>query len=1279
MKKNIIILLLALLAVFQTSAKPVDANTALRVATTFLSAQSRTEIGTLNDISSQLPFNEFYLFTSENGFVIVAGDDCVRPILAYSLSNSFEVEMMPINIRLWLQSYEDQIAYYKSFQRSNSSSPFSADKQTDIVAAEWERLLNGEAAEGSKTIVGPLLQTTWNQSPYYNNLCPYDSDEEANAVTGCTATATAQVMKYWNHPTTGYGSHSYYTNDFGTLSANFGNTTYNWANMPNALSSSSTTAQLNAVGTLMFHVGVAVEMNYGVGGSSAATTNHGYIDYPSAENALVTYFKYSPALHSIHLEDYTEEQWASLLRNELDNNRPVIYTGYDPSGGHAFVCDGYNSSTGQFHFNWGWGGWCDGYYTIGYLNPASGGTGGNSTYTFNLSNSAIIGIQPNSNWNSGSVITATPNNSAYGSVTGGGTKLFGDTVTLKATANSGYRFVEWSDGYKYNPRQFIATGGNITMIAEFEPLSGDTLYYSSNHQLTSFGTGSNSDDAYWGIKLPASVLTNGHNLTKVQLFIPEAGSYDLTVYAGSTSNSVYTSTYNASASDEDQWCTITLSSPVTIDGTQPIWITFHNNGVAYPASLSYSSGNSDALLWGSSFGSIASSWNYSFMIRGIFQGPANVNQGDTLSYCADSSHVTNVGAGGSLYWGISFTPAQLAGHNTLEKVLLYINEAGSYTLNIYSGNDSLPVTLLRSQTYTLSNTNAYNECVLSSPLAISPNSHLWVTFHNSGINYPASACNYTGDYHSDWASTNGTSWAPLHQLSSSLVYSWMIKCVTSQTTAAADIVVGGPTELRAGEQYTFTATVTQSGYNVTWNLQGASPSTAYGTTATTSWNNAGTYNVIATATSGSIVIKDTLQVSVTYCGTITTFPYTMGFETNEDIICWDNYNSAGGTEWRQYYWTGGGSVSHNGTASLGSMLDNTSSYNWLISPQIAIPIAGTATLAWYDLIYAESGSGQIYQLLVSTNGTSWTPLQSINFNSGDDWNLRNADLSSYAGQTLQIAFRHYSPSDYTYVMVDDINISVEGVTYVDVIFTCNGNGSVQRAYAGASTGELCGSSDNIPAGFNASYKFIPASNAEVAHIYVNNTDYITSLQPDSDGSYTWNGVISTETSINAVFTIINYTVTATSADDAMGYVTGGGTYEKGSTATLTAVPNTGYRFVRWDNNVTDNPYSFVVNSNCSRVAYFEQMESIDIADGDISVDICPNPASRQTTVSLSGLCGDITLSLVDATGRVITHRTLSCNGDCTEKVNVAHLAKGVYFLRVTDNENNNIVRKLIVR
>lgn len=351
-------------------AKPVTQDMARKVAETFWGGKATLVEGT--------GFVQLYVFDMDGdaGFVIVPADDCAYPILAYSYDGNVGngQEMNPA-ARFWLGQYEEEIAYCSQHPKAYPCQ--FPEMWQQLASGTWQR----PKAAGST--VTPMLTTTWNQSPYYNNYCP------SGTPAGCSAIATAQVMKYWNYPERGTGSHSYHTQNYGDQSADFGSTTYDWANMPDELTSSSTSIQVDAVATLCYHVGVSMNMEYGPDGSGASTVG----PYNSAQAALVQYFGYRNTLRGVNKRNYTNANWVALMKGEMDAGRPVIYSGYDNSSGHAFVFDGYNSMD-QFHVNWGWGSYCDGYYSIGVLNPSGGGIGTNTSNTFNDYNQAIIGIEP---------------------------------------------------------------------------------------------------------------------------------------------------------------------------------------------------------------------------------------------------------------------------------------------------------------------------------------------------------------------------------------------------------------------------------------------------------------------------------------------------------------------------------------------------------------------------------------------------------------------------------------------------------------------------------------------------------------------------------------------------------------------------------------------------------------------------------------------------------------------------------------------------------------------
>lgn len=326
----------------------------------------------------------FYVFNlnDNQGWVLVADDDRSIPILGYSKSGEFVTENLSSNIEDWLTGISSEIQYI-------IDNDIVADEKTTSL---WKELFSGVSTEfinRDEKVVNPLVQTRWNQAPYYNDHCPYDNQYGERTVTGCVATAMAQVLKYWNYPEVGSGSHSYSTSSYGTLYANFGGTQYAWNNMPNRVTSPN-----NAVATLMYHCGVSVDMSYGVaetGGSGAYVISSYTNSENCAEFAFKNYFGYKSSAHGEMKDNTSDSQWKNMLRADLNASRPLVYAGFG-NGGHCFVCDGYDNSD-MFHFNWGWDGQNDGFYSLSALNPGSGGAGGGS-YSFTNNQQAIFGLEP---------------------------------------------------------------------------------------------------------------------------------------------------------------------------------------------------------------------------------------------------------------------------------------------------------------------------------------------------------------------------------------------------------------------------------------------------------------------------------------------------------------------------------------------------------------------------------------------------------------------------------------------------------------------------------------------------------------------------------------------------------------------------------------------------------------------------------------------------------------------------------------------------------------------
>ena len=359
--KKIITTIVALALAVVASATPVDARKAATVAQAFWASTLQSKNASGLELQ-QWQYDAVYLFTHPaGGWMLVAADDCARPVLAYSTSGSFNPEHMPTAMQNMVGQYEQEIAYVRTAKGAPTH-------------AEWAMLLAGKSLAGSKEDeVGPLMTTEWGQRSPYNMHCP------SYTMTGCVATAMAQVMRYWNYPAFGEGSHSFSDNSgYGLLSADFGNTRYDWTHMPDRLTGSSSTAEKEAVATLMYHCGVSVDMGY--------STIYSGTTINKCEPALKNYFHFNK--HGIRYRakgSMSNDAWTDTLIAELRMHRPVLHGGSGMAGGHCFVADGYNAQR-YIHFNMGNDGDGDGFYLVGAINYGS--------LTFNQANDAILGVRP---------------------------------------------------------------------------------------------------------------------------------------------------------------------------------------------------------------------------------------------------------------------------------------------------------------------------------------------------------------------------------------------------------------------------------------------------------------------------------------------------------------------------------------------------------------------------------------------------------------------------------------------------------------------------------------------------------------------------------------------------------------------------------------------------------------------------------------------------------------------------------------------------------------------
>ncbi|MCQ2285670.1 MAG: thiol protease/hemagglutinin PrtT [Bacteroidales bacterium] len=362
-------------------AKSVDEMTACKVAKHFYAMNSKRSLETLTPVlvytSDRLRGEKnsepcFYVFNFENeGFVIVAGDDRAQPVLAFSTEGNFVSENIPEHIRFFLNGYVDEIHYVIDNQQ----------EKDENVRKQWNRLLANVAPATKEVagVVGPLLgDNKWNQTKFYNNLCPVDSTGNAayggHVAVGCGALVMGQVMRYWHFPDTGVGSHSY-TSNYGILSANFGSTAYRYENMPDQLITTyHPDSCVEAIATLLYHCGVSVNMYYGPNASVSNSNN--------IVAALTNYFKYPNTVQYVERGTISTTSWLTHIKDELNEGAPFMYGGSGMYGGHVWICDGYREDD-YLHFNWGWGGQQNGYYAITAC----------SSYGFNNNHAVIVGIR----------------------------------------------------------------------------------------------------------------------------------------------------------------------------------------------------------------------------------------------------------------------------------------------------------------------------------------------------------------------------------------------------------------------------------------------------------------------------------------------------------------------------------------------------------------------------------------------------------------------------------------------------------------------------------------------------------------------------------------------------------------------------------------------------------------------------------------------------------------------------------------------------------------------
>ena len=356
-------------------AAPVSREQAQQVALQFMGSQPRMTANTHRaklsmwqpvTVASEEP--SYYVFNIDEGagFVIVSGDDRMEPVLGYSDNGSFDANHLPDHVRAWLSSYTDQLNYLNAHPQSQPM----------------------RAGATSMAAIKPMLNCQWYQKEPYNNLCEIDPITEKRCVTGCVATAMAQIMFYWKYPAKTKATIPLYTTTTRSITTkSYAPTVLNWSYMKNTYKNVSSQTFIDAVATLMVLCGCSIEMDY-TSSVSAATS-------AAVPSAMRTYFGYASSIHKEDRNHYQTLEWNKLIYNELAAGRPVLYSGQSTGGGHAFVVDGCDGN-GMFHVNWGWDGEYNGYFLLSALDTdGNDGVGASTTSDgYNFAQDALIGITP---------------------------------------------------------------------------------------------------------------------------------------------------------------------------------------------------------------------------------------------------------------------------------------------------------------------------------------------------------------------------------------------------------------------------------------------------------------------------------------------------------------------------------------------------------------------------------------------------------------------------------------------------------------------------------------------------------------------------------------------------------------------------------------------------------------------------------------------------------------------------------------------------------------------
>jgi len=1206
--KKIVLLFLMLSLGLSVFCLPVSIQTAQRAAESFWAQMNG---GKVSFVGSQTEFAEFYVFNNQidGGFILVSADDIAHPILGYSDKGSFRTDVqLPVNVRGWFRGISKEI----------SSAVALGVQQSDEVRAEWNSLLEGTPyPKRSTRAVSALLSTTWDQGKPYNNLCPTDSNTDSyyggRTVTGCVATAMAQVMKYWNYPTQGNGSHSY-TSSYGTLSANFGNTTYDWNNMPNNLTNYSSSTQKTAVATLMYHCGISVDMQYDIaenGGSGAYTVAYG--STPCAKSALVNYFKYKNTIQGLFRQSYSDTNWKNLLKADLDAGRPIMYSGASDEGGHSFVCDGYNNSD-QFHFNWGWSGGYDGFFSLNAMTPGSGGIGGGG-YDFSEDQDAIIGIEP-------AGLTVEPSTLTFQS-TGGSS-----TVSVKAgTASTSWSATSSANWLTFSP----STGAGSEAITSVTVNATENTGSSTRTATITFTQGTST--------ATLTVTQTDEGTESCVIYNEDIMDDDSTGTTGIGSN-IYYSTYFTKIAEK-----VNVTGNYTLDK-----ITFADMlNTATSGSIAIKVLSATNAGAPSTTELYSANVNISTINNALSQGQL---QGGGTCYYGEYEHTLNspINVTGPFFICVDFTGVGAGTGSTMSNVVCISNSQNNgqdntaYIYSIYSGYTGWKlVSNFFSDMENVKLAIQAHICPSSTPattLTVSPSS---LSYTAAGESKTVTVTSNTS-----WTATSSASWLTVTPASGSNngTITAVAAANTSTSQRTATITVSG-TGVTAQ-----TISVTQAGDNggesgdcVVLHEDRFDSPTVY------SVQDDGGY-VCGSNSYGDQAKAEYFELSGNYNITSIDFAYAIdGTDGSVTFKVWANNNGTPGSELASQTVTLSNLYSA-ATSQSGIMIG---SYTWTLSSPVAI---STNFFAGYDVSNATSYIG----LLSTAQGSGYTNscYELYNGSWGDMYtNWQSLDISMYV---LPTVCPTSTPSYNLTVNPSSLSYTADGESKT-VTVTSNTSWTATSSASWLTVSPASGSNNGT---ITAVATANTSSSQRTATITVSGSGITRTISVTQAGvsynltvspsslSYTADGESKTVTVTS------NTSWTATSSESWLTVSPASGSNNGTITAVAAANTSTSQRTA----TIT------VSGSGITRTINVTQAGAPTAIDEEVAegISVYPNPTSGMFTVGLGTIEGKATCQIVNANGSIIETREINADSN-SEIVFDCNVNSGVYFVRIISGNN----------